>query len=316
MFYIDHNTPEFIDAKNEHFVNVRYIIKKKLLGEHFSEPHPKGLKTKIRQVPRINSKVKTFLRDDNNLRDVLIGTPDVLDGLKNLFPRKKERESIKKLVRYDAFIEKESTFSFYNGYDLAGNIPFGTCIYCNRLYTHTIITAKGECVARPTFDHWFPKAIYPLLALSFYNLIPSCNVCNSSVKGTQTLDLVSIFHPYYKHSQTKNQLKFRFSYTMEDHLRAESKIKAANKFTRDSLAVMKTKDLYSLHHEDIRDLIFLKKVYSAGHLNSLQKLLKMSIQPEEIYRLAFGVHLKDSELVKRPLSKMKKDILRELGIIA
>ena len=36
---------------------------------------------------------------------------------------------------------------------------------------------------RPQFDHWFPKKKYPLLAISFYNLIPCCTYCNSSVKG-------------------------------------------------------------------------------------------------------------------------------------
>lgn len=34
------------------------------------------------------------------------------------------------------------------------------------------------------FNHFYDKGTYPYLALSFYNLIPSCSTCNSSkVKG-------------------------------------------------------------------------------------------------------------------------------------
>ena len=35
----------------------------------------------------------------------------------------------------------------------------------------------------------------------------------------------------------------------------------------------------------------------------------------EIYRLAFGTHIDETKFDRRPLSKMKKDILEELGII-
>lgn len=315
MFYIDQTKAEFIHARDEHYKNIRYILKKKLLGKKFTEPHPKNITKGIHLVTGIDSRVANFLKNENNLRDILIGTPDVLDRLKSIFTRKKEIESIKNLINYDVFVSKKGTYSFYDGYNLARNMQFGTCIYCNRLYTHTIISNKGECIARPTFDHWFPKGQFPLLALSFYNLIPSCNVCNSSIKGPKPLELSEVFHPYYRHASLAKQLNFRFSYTLEDHLRAESKIVNGNKFTRDSIKAMKIEELYSRHHDDIRDLIFLKKAYSAGHLSSLQTLLKMKIRPEEVYRLAFGVHLEDAELVNRPLSKMKKDILKELGVI-
>lgn len=315
MFYIDQNTSGFVTARDEHYLNVRYVIKKKIFGNKFSESHPKGLNNKIQQVKGIDSKVKIFFADDKNMREILIGTPDVLDRFKDYFKRKKEKDSLMVLFNYEAFISKNSTFKFYNGYNLAKNISFGTCIYCNRLYTHTIINKKGECVARPTFDHWFPKSIYPLLALSFYNLIPSCNICNSSVKKNKIMLLSKNFHPYYKHSKKLDQLDFRFSFTLLDHLNAECKIISNNKFTSDSINDMKLNELYSLHHDDIRDLIYIKKAYSSSYISSLENLLNMPLNRNEVFRLAFGVHYEDSLLFHRPLSKLKKDILKELGII-
>ena len=63
---------------------------------------------------------------------------------------------------------------------------------------------------------------------------------------------------------------------------------------------------------------FLRKLYSIDYLLKLKSLLKSvdsNVSIEEIYRLAFGTHYNESNFSKRPLSKMKRDILEELGMI-
>ncbi|MDQ2751577.1 MAG: hypothetical protein M3R72_00975, partial [Bacteroidota bacterium] len=200
-------------------------------------------------------------------------------------------------------------------YNLAENLRQDTCVYCNRLYTHTIVSEKKEFIARPTFDHWFTKNRFPLLALSFYNLIPSCSVCNSSVKGQNDYSLTDIFHPYLKYTDVVKQLDFKFSYDLENHLNAKSKITAKNDFTKKSIEAMRLKEMYSVHTEEIRELIYLEKAYSHSYLDSLKSILKTPISDNDVYRLVFGVYFEDDLLHKRPLSKMKKDILIELGIV-
>lgn len=317
MFYINQLTPNFKHASNEHYACLRYIIRKKLIGKYFTEPHPKGLTRKINKVNGIHSSVTTFLNDEKNLQDVLIGTPDVLNKIKSKFSSAKEIKSIKSLFNYDAFIKKGSddTFGFYNAYHLAENLDIQTCVYCNRLYTKTIITDTRKFIARPTLDHWFKKSDYPLLALSFYNLVPSCNVCNSSVKGSTGFSLNQIFHPFYKHTNEHKTMKMKFSFTLEDHLNAQSKIVTRNKFSENSIKAMKLDEIYKTHSEEIRELIYLKKAYSDSYLSSLRSLLKINLSSEEVYRLAFGVYFEDENLIKRPLSKLKKDILIELGVV-
>ncbi|HKG08587.1 MAG TPA: hypothetical protein VKB19_19110, partial [Pedobacter sp.] len=59
----------------------------------------------------------------------------------------------------------------------------------------------------------------------------------------------------------------------------------------------------------------LKKAFTNSYLRSVESILKIPLLPEEVYRLAFGVYLEDEHLVRRPLSKLKKDILFKLGII-
>ena len=318
MFYIDQTTPEFVSAREAHYKNVRYVIKKKLLGKRFTEAHPAGLPQRINQVYGIQSQVARFLNDEDNLMKILVGTPDVLDGLKNKFSSVKAVKNIKSLVRYDAFSDKddEGTFRFYNGFHLAKNLGQHTCIYCNRAYTRTVITEKNEFVARPTFDHWFSQSKFPLLALSFYNLIPSCSVCNSTIKGATLFAIDGVFHPYFRHLDPNKQLDFRFSYDLEDHILAKSMIVTNNSFSQQSIEAMKLEDIYSVHAEEIREMIYLKLAYSQSYIQSLKSILKgIPLTNIEVYRLAFGVYFEDDKLHARPLSKLKKDILKELGVV-
>ena len=71
------------------------------------------------------------------------------------------------------------------------------CPYCNAetIYAFTIREGKAR-VLKSAFDHYFPRARYPFLGLSLYNLIPACTRCNSSLKRDQYEDLVSMAHPY------------------------------------------------------------------------------------------------------------------------
>lgn len=321
MNYIDSNKPNIVSAKEEHYIKMRYIIKKKLNGRSFTEKNPfSNIKT-VQIVNGIHSSVKKYLNNEINLRTVLVGKPDELDEIKNIFNTSKQIATIQKILNYDGWVDysEKSTFHFYNAYDLAEILDIPTCPYCNRMYTKTV-SLKGkrnEKITRPTFDHWFPKSVYPLLSLSFYNLIPSCTICNSSIKGATAFELDFHFHPYYQHSDSSKSLDFSFSYDYKDYSRFKFKILTKNKFSRNSVNAFKLKEVYESHEDEITDLRKLRDTYSITYLEILKKnILKgTNISEKEIYRLAFGTHIDEDKFDRRPLSKMKKDILKELGII-
>lgn len=50
------------------------------------------------------------------------------------------------------------------------------CPFCNRIYTSTVF--RGS--VRASFDHFYPQSVYPYLAISLFNLIPICDVCNKN----------------------------------------------------------------------------------------------------------------------------------------
>lgn len=202
--------------------------------------------------------------------------------------------------------------SRYSAYDLAESLNIQTCTYCNRIYTKTV--RNPSKITRPEFDHWFPKESYPLLALSFYNLIPSCHVCNSSVKGSTVMSLGDYIHPYVDIDP-----QYSFSYRIDKYSKYKFQIRRTSGSKEDTtIKAFKLEEIYATHQDEIADLVRLRKLYSPRYLLQLRTLLKkadQSISIEELYRLAFGTHINEADFHKRPLSKMKKDILKELNII-
>lgn len=217
---------------------------------------------------------------------------------------------IQSIFKYTGdFAKKTSSYSAYN---LAEQLKINTCPYCNRTYTKTVINPKK--ITRPQFDHWFPQAKYPILALSFHNLIPSCNICNSSIKGAIEMNLKDHLHPYIQEN-----VNIKFSYTLKGLNKYKFKIKTPPKSKeRNTIEAFKLEKIYETHKDEIHDLVRLRKLYSADYLLRLKGLLKnvdSNVSMEELYRLAFGVHYEEKDFSKRPLSKMKRDILEELGMI-
>ncbi len=317
MHYIDINDPKIIKARDEHYEKMRYILKKKLNGKIFDETSPFEDKFRINIVSKIKSSISNFLNDEETLKKVLIGTPDELDQIKNKFTSEDLQESIKRLINYDSYINTDlkGAYRSYNAYNLAENLDISTCVYCNRMYTKTVVNVLGKKITRPAFDHWFPKAKYPLLALSFYNLVPSCTVCNSGVKGATDFSLDKYFHPYFKN--TDKILDFNFSYDHKNYDEFSFKIETGNQFSKNSIDAFELESIYNAHEDEIKDLRNIKYAYSEEYLKILedQILQGVNFDRNDVYRLAFGVHYEEAKFGKRPLSKMKKDILIELGII-
>lgn len=58
-----------------------------------------------------------------------------------------------------------------------------SCYYCDIHPIGQYIKNKNNPRLTVDLDHFYPKDQCPILALSLYNFIPSCQVCNSRVKG-------------------------------------------------------------------------------------------------------------------------------------
>lgn len=147
----------------------------------------------IEQLKKIDreryKKLLEYLEDNGEIsnkkvKKILVGDINVLREVIECVGEMKEENE-------DAFHKLYTKFSNRKfGYSWAEKIGVKVCPYCNRSY---IITLKGK--SRPQYDHFFSKNLYPYLAVSMYNLIPCCSICNLS-KGSVDTNEKKIIYPY------------------------------------------------------------------------------------------------------------------------
>lgn len=269
--------------------------------------------------------------DESILKGLLISEPVALKTLNdslinqlNTISNVAKRPSKDLLLKIFGYEKVFNTSSKSEAYWLSKQIDSNTCVYCNRQYAFTIEKGNGknakERIARPAFDHWFDKKDYPLLSLSLCNLIPSCTICNSSVKGAIKFDLATHIHPYV-HETNHPDITFRASLTTDippqwtvviDTPTGSKEEKTVND--------MMLQEIYAMHGElEVRDLMNFKDAYPSGYLKQLfETVLKGSMRQlsrSEVYRMLFGTELDNSHFLDRPLSKLKYDILVTIGVL-
>ncbi|MDR0605666.1 MAG: HNH endonuclease [Bacteroidales bacterium] len=213
-----------------------------------------------------------------------------------------EFETFKKYMKnqYKIFIDE-------NGLWLAEQLKVNVCPYCNRQYTFTINSKKKT---RPQFDHFYPKSKYPYLALSFYNLIPCCPVCNS-MKNEDMIDC----HPYVKGFDNE----FLFSFNHLDYILTQKEIeiilKSTNNRMNRNIETFALNELYAKHKDYVQEIIDKAYAYNDDYYNGIiETFSAIGKSSSEINRLIFGNYIEIAEHEKRPLSKLTKDILEQIRL--
>lgn len=315
MLYIDDKLPHVSLAKQSHVKLITCYLRRKLEGKtKWNVCADKSCKicTSRTRRAQVSKRLLSALRMID-LKSLIESAPADLIKIHKTFNRicsamgirmtANVKKSLGNIFNYDWFIDN----NLYDAYELCKSLKIESCVYCNRLYTSTVITTKNICVIRPTLDHWFDKASHPILGLSFYNLIPSCSPCNSSVKHSQHFNLKKHIHPYVDQNMTKTyQLQSTYSTSLNtfniDIVSSNPKVKA-------TLKSMQIDAIYEHHQSELADLDFLSRKYNDQYLRDIGKLLGITLTEKDVYRILFGVEYDDENFYKRPLSKLKKDIL-------
>jgi hypothetical protein len=299
------------------------------VDEHYTKLEP-YLTIKLNESS-LNNGMKAFIK--KNLKSIITETPIELRKLNSKFKKlnswsdtKIVNGKVNKILNYSYFSKKETTP--YNAYSLAKKLNIRTCLYCNRNYTITVSKIGSSSTTgytRPQFDHFYDKAKHPLLALSVYNLIPCCSTCNSTLKGSEKFNLNKNIHPYIDNVEDVYSYEY-LPHTVSAILGSTSELsvkinnKATNPVTKikidNSVDTFKLNEIMSSHSEELKDLFLTRHRCSLRYLIELQKTYAGThLNKEDVYRIVFGVYYDPSDYSKRPFSKLKKDILEELGIL-
>lgn len=270
--------------------------------------------------------------DNSRLKKLLVNEPVALKRLNDTLTEQlnaiadasaiPSKNTLLQIFGYERIFNSSSkSESFW----LSKQIDCNTCVYCNRQYAFTIESGNGnnrnERIARPAFDHWFNKSDYPLMSLSLCNLIPSCTICNSSIKCSIPFDLATHTHPYV-HEVGHPDITFKAMLTTDIPCKwtVEIVTPAGSKEER-TVKDMKLQEIYAMHGElEVRDLMNFKNSYPTGYLKQLfeevLKASKRSLNRSEVYRMLFGAEMDSSHFLDRPLSKLKHDILVAIGVLS
>lgn len=100
---------------------------------------------------------------------------------------------VEQLFDYDDFCKDK-----INGaYALVCQHKQRLCPYCQMHHVnYHMAPLKKDLNLRPPLDHFYPKSKYPYLATSLFNLIPSCEQCNSRIKLARDPLAAGLVHPF------------------------------------------------------------------------------------------------------------------------
>jgi len=290
------------EISQNHYANLLPIINKRIL-KYFS------------------MKRRKLITD--NLKGILIGTPSEIliinKKLQKYFVSNIDRKIISSIFSYSSFTNSKN---LYGAYQLAQMLDVRVCPYCNRNFTITVIKSKNK-ITRPQFDHFFPKSKYPLLALSFYNLIPSCSLCNSTFKGKKNFKLELYIHPYL--NGFGNDVKFDYrpiEASLGKSIHSKVTIRLINDKTNElkmkafrNTKTFKLVELYNEHTDYVSEMIYKMEKTQGGYLKMINTAFPSLATKDELYRIAFGNYFSDENLENRPISKLQRDIFSKLELI-
>ena len=204
------------------------------------------------------------------------------------------------------------------GAEITAAAMHNTCVYCNRQYAFNIVRDGGKNndnrIARPDLDHWFPKSLFPLMSLSYYNLIPSCSVCNSSAKTDEIWMLSSHIHPYLT-KPDEPHFKFRYKKGINSNWDIDfDGLAGKEKNTVESLCLQ---EAYQAHSDlEVADLIELATKNNGTYMKQLYGtilgLFTGGLDKAQAYRLLLGTEMMSDAYNNRPMSKLKRDIIEQI----
>ena len=327
-YEIDDNLDKIRKKKNLTY-NIRIIVDRTKNTREFIDLIKKNLKSEF---------VKDFEDIFPDKMDILVEMMSSKKSFNDLVQSYKfdgihTKKSHTKLKDYIVERYKEKLESHYNKIDkkeLVRITGVTVCPYCNRNFINVTEEANTS-----QLDHFFPKNEYPLLALCFYNLIPSCYGCNNKKSTSKfyispydesitDIDELLKFSLNIKSADFINNSESIYIIIKDDiseeglkQLESKDKLSVRQKLLKDKY-VIDTRSLYKLHTDVIQELLWKQEVYSNSYKIKLEEILATSdkkFSKYEIDRMIVGYYTDKENYGKRPLSKMVIDISKEIGLV-
>lgn len=300
-------------------------------------------------------KMKELFKDKNiNCKKVLkmIDEIEIKKGEVKGFDKLEEKNKALKVILEDIFNYKSFTDggkANYKGkeikwgaYELLKKLGVTVCPYCNRQYINTYIDKNSKM--RADIDHFYPKSKYPFLAVSLYNLIPSCHSCNSSLKGSYDFYKNKCIYPYKedfgqdakfttkflgekdkakndKSESVQEEDLYDINYLLGNSDNFDIDIEPIDlnsdkgKKIHNSISIFRLDKIYNFHKDYVKELIKKAIIYNESRIDELyEQYPELFSSREEVVQMVVSNYIDKDDLGKRPLAKLTMDICEQLGL--
>ena len=216
----------------------------------------------------------------------------------------------------------------WNRHKLLSLIGIEICPYCQRNYISSYEENNDEKTTAD-LDHFYPKSLYPFLALSLYNFIPSCQICNSRFKGNK--DTRDSIYPY-EEGFDELGVKFKTSKEVISEILGERysdfyvkidyenlKNKEDGEKVKNSIENLGLDRVYKKsHNQYIQNLLYNIEKYPENYLENCVEMFESNVDKKKQLEEYFKDIVKEPYRKRiengEPLAKLTKDILEEFNI--
>ena len=274
------------------------------LGEYFTTINIEKIKSSLSdsKYKKITDRLELIIRAD-------IPTIKKYLNLSNHYSNEEKKE-IAKAFNYSGHRKKENFMEHFKKLNLK------SCPFCNNNYIYFYKQGDGKANTLATLEHYYPKAKYPHLSLSFYNLIPSCSTCNSKFGGTDK-HIGKIAHPYYDDFDDNAEFSISVdSLGIKNGIELEVNLKAYNDKCKTSIARFQLNKIYKQHNDIAKEIWNKAQVYNDDRINELYESFYKSLgySKKDVKNFVFCSYLGKNDINKRNHTKLTQDILKQFEI--
>lgn len=193
------------------------------------------------------------------------------------------------------------------------------CPYCNRQYITSFQASRKQYVTAD-LDHFYPQSLFSLLALSLYNLVPVCLVCNRLIKKDS---FGNIWNPYRAgfsdliHFEVDNPQNVNALVGNNDEftLKLKNDVPEDDKnfeITENTIQFFELEEIYQSHKQFVRELLHKKHAYNETYLRELQDIFrKAGVAKADANLILYGSEMDKDKIGGRILGKLTFDIVSD-----
>jgi len=284
--------------------------KETLLQELLDKKYAKLFKYKNQKSINRLKRFKQILKlhgIDETIKEIIFADFNELNNLKNTYGVITLSFTDKEFIEKSLYKEIRNKF----GYKLVELLNLKVCPYCNRNY----IVNFNKTNTTVQLDHFYDKSSYFYLAISLYNLIPSCSICN--LRKSKKDD--EILYPYLDNFD--DLVNFKYEGINSNSLlnffhpqRVKLSISSINNKVQNSINIFNINELYQEHRDIVSEILKRKEMYPKSRIDELynQYVGKLFNSKDELIGLINCNYIEKEKINQRPLSKLTKDILEQI----